>query len=101
MRGARERAYLVTCQNNLRQIGLAISYYNSDKIVLTMTGARLIDIDTAIEQCPIMIVLVDHDVFKSVPLAEREDKLVYDTRGIWPDQPKNALLDEPELRKAG
>jgi UDP-N-acetyl-D-mannosaminuronic acid dehydrogenase len=25
-------------------------------------------------------------VFKSVPLAERTGKLVYDARGIWPDQ---------------
>jgi UDP-N-acetyl-D-mannosaminuronic acid dehydrogenase len=51
------------------------------------TGAALIDIDTAIETCPVMIVLVDHEIFKSVPLDERGDKLVYDTRGIWPDQP--------------
>ena len=51
------------------------------------TGATLIDIDTAIERCPIMIVLVDHDVFRSVPVEERSDKLVLDTRGIWPDQP--------------
>ncbi len=51
------------------------------------TGARLCDIDTAIEECEVMIVLVDHDLFKSVPLAERADKQVYDTRGIWPDQP--------------
>jgi UDP-N-acetyl-D-mannosaminuronic acid dehydrogenase len=52
------------------------------------TGAQLIDIDSAIETCPIFIVLVDHDVFKSVPLDERADKLVYDTRGVWPDQPR-------------
>ncbi len=52
------------------------------------TGAQLIDIDTAIETCPIFVVLVDHDVFKSVPLDERADKLVYDTRGVWPDQPR-------------
>lgn len=51
------------------------------------TGAQLIDIDTAIETCPIMVVLVDHDVFKSVPVDERATKLVYDSRGIWPDQP--------------
>ena len=51
------------------------------------TGAELIDIDTAIESCPIFIVLVDHDIFRSVPLSERATKLVYDTRGIWPDQP--------------
>lgn len=51
------------------------------------TGAVQIDVDTALEECDVMIVLVDHDVFKSVPLAERSDKQVYDTRGIWPDQP--------------
>ena len=52
------------------------------------TGAKLINVDTALEECDILIVLVDHDVFRVVPLAERADKLVYDTRGIWPDQPK-------------
>lgn len=31
--------------------------------------------------------LVDHDVFRVIPLAERTGKVVYDTRGIWPDQP--------------
>ena len=32
--------------------------------------------------------------------AERADKTVYDTRGIWPDQPRPG--EEPEaLRKAG
>ena len=51
------------------------------------TGAEQIDIDTALETCDVLIVLVDHDIFRSVPLAERVDKLVYDTRGIWPDQP--------------
>ena len=51
------------------------------------TGAKQIDIDTALEECEAMIVLVDHDVFRSVPLAERAGKAVYDTRGIWPDQP--------------
>ncbi|WP_188054615.1 UDP-N-acetyl-D-mannosamine dehydrogenase [Sphingosinithalassobacter sp. CS137] len=54
------------------------------------TGARLTDIDTALESCPVLIVLVDHDVFKSIPLEERADKRVYDTRGIWPDQPEPA-----------
>lgn len=55
---------------------------------LATTGATLIDIDTAIERCPVMIVLVDHDVFRSVPLEERDGKQVLDTRGIWPDQPQ-------------
>ena len=51
------------------------------------TGAVQIDVDTALEDCDVLILLVDHDVFKVIPLAERQGKVVYDTRGIWPDQP--------------
>ena len=47
------------------------------------TGATLTDIDSALMECDVMIVLVDHDIFKSVPPEEREGKVVYDTRGIW------------------
>ncbi len=65
----------------------------------TGTGAELIDLDTALEQAGILLVLVDHDQFRAVPLAERAGKLVYDTRGIWLDQPA-APVAEP-LRKAG
>ena len=57
------------------------------------TGATLIDIDTAIESCGIMVVLVDHDVFRSIPLEERIGKAVLDTRGIWPDQPRVAATE--------
>jgi len=64
------------------------------------TGATLIDIDDAIEQCAVFIVLVDHDMFKSVPLDERADKAVYDTRGMWPDQPARADGGAVELRRA-
>ena len=65
------------------------------------TQAELIDIDTALEEAGILIVLVDHDQFKAVPLAERASKLVYDTRGIWLDQPKPALGVPADLRLAG
>jgi UDP-N-acetyl-D-mannosaminuronic acid dehydrogenase len=57
-------------------------------VEFTGTGAVQIDVDEALETCEILIVLVDHDVFRVVPLAERATKLVYDTRGIWPDQPR-------------
>jgi UDP-N-acetyl-D-mannosaminuronic acid dehydrogenase len=50
------------------------------------TGASLMDIDSALMECDVMIVLVDHDIFKSVPPEEREGKIVYDTRGIWSDR---------------
>jgi UDP-N-acetyl-D-mannosaminuronic acid dehydrogenase len=48
------------------------------------TGATLVDIDTALETCGVLIVLVDHDVFRAVPAEERAHAVVYDTRGIWP-----------------
>ncbi|RDE05560.1 UDP-N-acetyl-D-mannosamine dehydrogenase [Sphingomonas aracearum] len=64
------------------------------------TGVRLIDLDDAIEACPAMIVLVDHEIFRSVPLDERAGKQVYDTRGLWPDQPRHARAEE-ELRLVG
>lgn len=64
------------------------------------TGALLIDIDEALESCPLAITLTDHDIFRSIPLDERADKLVYDARGIWPDQPDNQS-SEATLRLAG
>lgn len=64
------------------------------------TGAELIDVDTALEECDVLVVLVDHDVFRSVPLAERAHKAVYDTRGIWPDQPQDSDSVEA-IRKVG
>ncbi len=69
-------------------------------VEFTDTGARLIDVDSALEDCDILIVLVDHDVFKSVPLAERANKIVYDTRGIWPDQPALDADVDHALRRA-
>jgi UDP-N-acetyl-D-mannosaminuronic acid dehydrogenase len=54
---------------------------------LAGTKAALTALDDALDQCGAIILLVDHDVFKSVPLGERRDKIVYDTRGLWPDQP--------------
>jgi UDP-N-acetyl-D-mannosaminuronic acid dehydrogenase len=64
------------------------------------SGAKLIDVDAALMECDILITLVDHDAFKAIPLAERADKLVYDVRGIWPDQPAYRGVSEPELRLA-
>lgn len=61
------------------------------------SGARLTDLDDALESCAVLITLVDHDVFRSVPLAERATKKVYDVRGIWPDQP-DATVDQSPIR---
>lgn len=81
------------------RIQIVEPYANALPSTFDNTGAELTDVDSAIENCGIFVVLVDHDVFKSVPLDERADKLVYDTRGIWPDQPR-AVAGE-SLRLAG
>ena len=62
------------------------------------TGAQLVDLDTALETCGVLIVLVDHDVFRVVPLEERAGAAVYDTRGIWPDSSETP--NKPGLRLA-
>ncbi|MFT3976716.1 MAG: UDP-N-acetyl-D-mannosamine dehydrogenase [Sphingomonas bacterium] len=67
---------------------------------LAQAGAQLIDIDSAIADCPIMIVLVDHDLFRSVPGEERAGKHVLDTRGIWGDANLSIAPSDGKLRAA-
>ena len=81
-----------------KRIRIVEPYAAQLPIEFTDTGAQLVDIDAALESCSVLIVLVDHDLFRSVPLVERAGKAVYDTRGIWPDQPAPQAV---ELRKAG
>ena len=69
------------------QVKIVEPYAADLPIEFGSTGAELVDLDYALEQCSILIVLVDHDIFKAVPVEERAGALVYDTRGIWPDQP--------------
>ncbi|WP_448663723.1 UDP-N-acetyl-D-mannosamine dehydrogenase [Sphingomonas sp. CJ20] len=76
------------------RIAIVEPYASALPPALAATGAVLIDVDTALEECDAMIVLVDHDIFRSIPLDERAGKQVYDTRGIWPDQPRPAPLTE-------
>ncbi|MEW9855001.1 UDP-N-acetyl-D-mannosamine dehydrogenase [Novosphingobium sp. M1R2S20] len=78
------------------RIHIVEPYASELPLEFTDTGAVQIDVDEALETCDILIVLVDHDVFRVVPLAERANKLVYDTRGIWPDQPR-VVFEEPQV----
>ncbi|MGI9350915.1 MAG: UDP-N-acetyl-D-mannosamine dehydrogenase [Rhizobiaceae bacterium] len=48
-------------------------------------GAKLTGLDDALKECGILIVLVDHDVFKLVEPQERIGRAIFDTRGIWRD----------------
>ena len=71
-----------------KQVEIVEPYARSLPMEFAGTGASLTDLDTALAACDLLIVLVDHDLFKSIPLEERGDKIVYDTRGLWLDQPK-------------
>ena len=71
-----------------RRIKLVEPYAQALPMEFAGTGAELTDLDTALEQCGVFVILVDHDMFKSVPVDERFGKAVYDTRGVWPDQPR-------------
>jgi UDP-N-acetyl-D-mannosaminuronic acid dehydrogenase len=62
---------------NLRRLPLEFEKY----------GAGFLGIDEALRNCEIAVLLVDHDEFKMVPLAERRHLDVIDTRGIWQDMP--------------
>jgi UDP-N-acetyl-D-mannosaminuronic acid dehydrogenase len=62
---------------NLRQLPAEFADYR----------VEFVDVDEALRSCEIAIVLVDHDEFKMIPLAERRHLDVIDTRGIWQDMP--------------
>ena len=63
------------------------------------TGAELVDLGAALRTCGVLIVLVDHDAFRSVSSEERSKQAVYDTRGIWPESA--ATVSSAPLRLVG
>ena len=54
---------------------------------LAELGVGFVSVDEALHSCEIAILLVDHDEFKMIPLAERRHLGVIDTRGAWQDMP--------------
>lgn len=56
-----------------------------DAVPGALAGHRLTPLDRALADAGIVVVLVDHDVFKAVPPSARAGKAVYDTRGMWRD----------------
>ena len=58
------------------------------------------DLDEAIRTCEIAIVLVDHDQFKMIPLAERRHLAVIDTRGVRHEEETEAGAAYKDLGEA-
>ncbi|GAA1145818.1 UDP-N-acetyl-D-mannosaminuronic acid dehydrogenase [Nesterenkonia lutea] len=46
-------------------------------------NVSLTNLNQALEQADVLVLLVDHDVFKAVPSTQLGDATVIDTRGIW------------------
>jgi UDP-N-acetyl-D-mannosaminuronic acid dehydrogenase len=51
--------------------------------VLAGSGAELVDLDTALARCEVLLLLVDHAPFRAIAPERRAGKMVYDTRGVW------------------
>lgn len=64
------------------QVRIAEPYAKGLPAAFDTTGALLIDLDTGLATCPTMIVLVDHDLFRSVSVEDRAGKMVLDTRAM-------------------
>jgi len=51
--------------------------------MLDMDNMDLVEIDTALGRADIVVGLVDHKEFKSIPVERLKEKILIDTRGIW------------------
>lgn len=47
-------------------------------------GVQQVDLEAALEQADVVVLLVDHREFKELEAGRLEGKRVYDTRGAWP-----------------
>jgi UDP-N-acetyl-D-mannosaminuronic acid dehydrogenase len=70
-----------------KRVKIVEPYIREIPAVLAKHGAALIGLEEALQTCEIAVLLVDHDQFKMIPLAERRHLAVLDTRGIWQDMP--------------
>ena len=82
----RESPALEIAENLARDLGERIlvvePFTQSLPAGLADTGAILVSLETAIETADIVVVLVDHTVFRRIPAERLAGKIVYDTRGM-------------------
>lgn len=66
-----------------RRISVVEPFVEGLPTSLSEHGVRKIDLDHALKDAGILIVLVDHEAFRRVSSHQRNGAIVYDTRGIW------------------
>ncbi len=52
--------------------------------VLSELGARQVELEQALAEADVLVLLVDHRQFRNLDPAALSGKRVYDARGIWP-----------------
>lgn len=63
-----------------------------------IADAELVEAGEALVRADLLILLVDHAVFKHLPVASVDGLKILDTRGLWtvPDKPRSATADHAE-----
>jgi UDP-N-acetyl-D-mannosaminuronic acid dehydrogenase len=67
------------------RIGIVEPFIEQLPISLDRLGARQQSLDEALAAEGILVLLVDHDLFRNVEPRHRARCIVYDTRGVWSD----------------
>jgi UDP-N-acetyl-D-mannosaminuronic acid dehydrogenase len=58
---------------------------NIEALPIKLAGEKLIlkDLEQALSESDVLVLLVDHKVFKNIPIAELRGRKIVDTRGLW------------------
>ena len=65
------------------EIGLRVTAVNLPKSLADFPQAKLSDLQSALKNADIIVLLVDHRQFKRIDRDLLNMKFVIDTRGIW------------------
>lgn len=73
------------------QITQQIADWHSGKVLavephiqhLLLENVQLVDLNTALNQADILVLLVDHISFRNVPVTKIQQSYIVDCRGVW------------------
>lgn len=65
------------------QVALVEPYIDTLPEAFVQTDAKLVDIDTALQEADVLVLLVDHSQFKAMSPASLQGKTLVDCKGIW------------------
>jgi len=77
------------------RVGVVEPFIEELPATLSGMGVKQLTLEEALSQDGLLILLVDHDLFRKVTAEQRGDALVYDTRGIW-REPSPSTVSLPQ-----